>query len=83
MKYSKEEYENCEFYRIDSDKEKCYSKKVVKVRKEHKCGNCQKPILLGENALFESCILDNEGWKSAYTCLPCLDTWLDHIKVYK
>ena len=77
MKYSIKDYENADFYYGEEDVVN-YKSKVVKTRKIHKCVNCQNEIVQGENALRESGFMDNEP-VSCYTCIPCLDKWLDEI----
>ena len=77
MKYSKEEYENAEIY-AGEDEILNYKSKIVKTRKTHICSPCQREIVQGENALRESGFMDNEP-VSCYTCIPCLDKWLDEI----
>lgn len=77
MKYSKEDYENADFYYGEEDISN-YKSKVVKTRKPHTCVNCQKEISKGENMLRESGFMDGQP-VSCYTCLDCLDEWLDEL----
>lgn len=77
MKYTKEVYEETEFYAPDEDIS-CHIQKIVKVRKEHKCRSCQKDIKAGENALCEKGFIDGQP-HSAYTCIDCCDKWLDEV----
>lgn len=77
MKYSKEEYENAEIYAGEDDVLN-YKSKLVKTRKSHICVMCQKEITRNENALRESGFMDGAP-VSCYTCIPCLDKWLDEI----
>jgi hypothetical protein len=77
MKYSKEEYENSDIY-AGEDGVLNYKSKIVKIRKTHTCVMCQNEIAKGENMLRESGFMDNEP-VSCYTCIPCLDKWLDTI----
>lgn len=76
-KYSIEDYENAEFYYGEEDVLN-YKSKVVKIRKNHKCVNCQKEVAKGSSMLRESGFMDGQP-VSCYTCLPCLDKWLDEI----
>jgi hypothetical protein len=78
MKYPLEVYETTEFYGPDEDIE-YHKQKVVRTRKMHKCGMCEKLIPVGTHALYESCFLD-DGPHSCYTCIPCCDEWLDEIE---
>lgn len=77
MKYSKEEYENADFYYGEEDISS-YKSKVVKTRKAHMCVNCQKEVAKGEKMLRESGFMD-EHPVSCHTCLKCLDQWLDTV----
>ncbi len=78
MRYTKQQYEECEFYPW-SEEEKNYSRKVIKPRLPHTCANCGNEIGKGEHCLKETCVFEGEGWRSAYTCLSCLDYWIkDH-----
>lgn len=88
MKYSIQTYLDCDFY-SGSDIETNYVRKIVKVRKEVPCSNrptnlcasfdspCLNFIAKGTYAYFEKCLLQDEGWVTAYTCLACLDAWID------
>lgn len=75
MKYNKEDYIDCGFYSDDTMIEH-HKEKVVRCRKPHKCANCQSEIERGEDALRETGFIDGEP-VSCYTCLPCIDEWLD------
>ena len=77
MKYSIKDYENADFYYGEEDVFN-YKSKVVKTRKIHKCVNCQNEVAKGENMLRESGFMDSKP-VSCYTCIPCLDKWLDEI----
>lgn len=78
MKYPEEMYLDCGFYDGDMDGGiECHKEKIVKCRKEHKCSSCQKKILPGEQALYESGFEDGRP-VSSYTCLPCIiEAWLE------
>ena len=69
--------ENADFYYGEEDILN-YKSKVVKTRKSHKCVNCQNEVAKGENMLRESGFMDGEP-VSCYTCLDCLDEWLDEL----
>lgn len=77
MKYPISEYEETEFYPPDEEIVN-HQQKVVKVRKPHKCVDCQKEIKQGEYALRETGFMDDEP-VSCYTCIECCDKWLDEI----
>ena len=81
MKYTLEEYINSGFYDGDMDTEvENHKSRIVKCRKPHKCvGGCESEIQAGEYALLETGFLDGKP-VSCYTCLPCLDKWLDKLK---
>lgn len=76
-KYSDQQYIDLEFWPT-GEGESNHSIRVVKVRKEHVCAcNPNHSIKSGEKALYEKCILEDEGWVGSYTCLPCLDEWIE------
>ncbi len=82
MKHSIEVYENCNHYGSSGD-EIQYSCKVIKVRKRHYCIESDEEnhfIEPGQMALVEVALIPGVDCQSAYTCLPCLDDWIDHIK---
>lgn len=37
---------------------------------------CSLDIKKGDLYLRETCVRENEGWRSAFTCTNCLDEWL-------
>ena len=76
MKYDKELYIGSGFYGYDDEEIEYYTEKVVKCRKEHRCSSCSKTIAKSEEALMESGFLDG-GPVSCYTCLPCIEEWLE------
>lgn len=78
MKYPKEMYLDCGFCDGDMDgSEQCHSEKIVKCRKSHICSACQKEIKAGDEALYETAIVEGMGWCSSYTCLPYIEAWLE------
>lgn len=77
MKYPISEYEETEFYPPDEEIVN-HRQKVVKVRKPHKCCNCQAEIQKGENAIRETGYM-YDGPVSCYICISCCDKWLDEI----
>lgn len=77
MKYSKDVYEDTEFYGAD-DEISNHKQKVVKVRKNYNCCQCQNEIKVGDNALCETGFFDGNPCR-AYTCIACCDKWLDEI----
>ncbi len=82
MKHSKEDYETCNYYESTGD-EIQYSCKVIKARARHYCiASDEKNHFIepGQMALVERALIPDVGRRSAYTCLPCLDDWIDHIK---
>lgn len=80
MKYTKEQYLNCNYYEITSE-EINHKNNVVKSRKERTCVICRNKYPAGTWLYFESCILEGTGRVSSYTCLNCLDQWIDQIGV--
>lgn len=77
MKHAKEVYENTEFYGMDEDLSN-YKQKIVKVRKQHDCCQCQAIMKIGDNALCETGFLDGNPVR-AYTCIACCDKWIAEI----
>lgn len=41
---------------------------------------CFKDLAKGEIMFRETAIMKETGYASAYTCIPCLDKWIDSIK---
>lgn len=78
LKYTKEQYETCDYYGGDMDCDVDYiTKKLVKCRSQHQCmGGCNNTIQQGEYALCERGFLDGKP-VSCYTCIPCLDSWIE------
>lgn len=75
MKYDKDLYIDSGIYGLDEDIRN-YNEKIVKCRKSHKCVSCEREINRGEEALYESGFTD-DGAVSAYTCLECVEKWLE------
>jgi hypothetical protein len=83
MKYKPEDYINSNFYDCDDTEILNPKSKVVKCRKPHKCmGGCETEIKIGDYALLETGFIDGEP-VSSYTCLPCIDEWLDTINSHE
>ena len=78
LKYPKEMYLDCGFYADDEEVEHATSK-VVRCRKSHKCANCGNEIKIKDFSLRESGFIYNEPC-SCYTCMVCLNKWLDEKK---
>jgi hypothetical protein len=77
MKYKPEDYIDSGFYSGDFEDIENKTEKVVKCRKPHECmGGCDTEIKAGEYAFLEKGFLDGKP-VSSYTCLPCIDTWLE------
>ena len=79
MKYKPEDYIDSGFYGGDFEDIENKKEKVVKCRKPHECtGGCGTVIQPGEYALLETGFFEGQP-VSCYTCLPCIDAWLDEI----
>jgi len=77
MKYDEELYLDSGIYNGDCDDEmKCHKEKIIKCRNGHKCVSCGKDIKVGDQVLYETGFMDNHP-VSAYTCLPCIENWLE------
>jgi len=80
MKYKKEVYEELSLFDGDRDSDfEDVSQKIVKTRKLHKCMDCEAEIPVGDNALSLTAIGDG-GFVTIYSCIPCLDKWLDELE---
>lgn len=75
MKYTKEMYIDSGIYGLDEDIRN-HQEKIVTCRKPHKCVFCDKDIAPGEQALSERGFTE-DGAVSAYTCLDCIESWLE------
>jgi len=75
MKYDKEKYLDTGYYGFDDDVQN-HTEKVVKCNKPHDCVSCGEEIKAGEHALYESGFLYGHR-VSAYTCLKCIEEWID------
>ena len=82
MKYKPEDYINSGFYDGDMGSDiEGHKSRVVRCRKPHNCmGGCGGEIKAGEHALVETGFWDGHP-VSCYTCLPCIDKWLDELNV--
>ena len=78
LRYSREEYENCDFYGNNDEEISAYKCRLGKCRKPHTCANCGKEIEKGDYALRESGFMDG-GPVRCYTCVHCLDAWIAEI----
>jgi hypothetical protein len=82
MKYDLKYYINSSFYGCEEDGVTNKKERVVICRKPHKCmGGCNSDINIGDYALLETGFLDDMP-VSCYTCIPCLDKWLDETMKY-
>lgn len=76
MKYSEDLYLDSGIYGLEEDDVRNHKEKIVRCRKPHKCVLCQKNIEIGQQALYETGFTD-EGAVSCYTCLECIEEWLE------
>ena len=80
MKYTEKDYIESGFYGDDSEELENYKSKVVKCRKVHMCmGGCNTEIQAKEYAFCETGFMYGSP-VSSYTCLPCIDKWIDELK---
>lgn len=79
MKYKIEDYINSGFYEETDADIVNHKIKIVKCKKNHQCVNCKAEIKIGDNAYFEKGFMHDEP-VSCYTCISCIDIWLDFIK---
>jgi len=80
MKYKPEDYSIADtgFYGLADEDINHYQEKLVKCRKVHTCMNCENEIPAGAYAIRETGFMDGTP-VSAYTCIDCMDKWLDEI----
>ena len=80
MKYKPEDYSIADtgFYGLADEDIDHYQEKLVKCRKVHTCMNCENEIPASAYAIRETGFMDGSP-VSAYTCIDCMDKWLDEI----
>jgi hypothetical protein len=83
QKYPDSKYLEAELFDDGDAEVRCMTRKIVVTRKEHRCAFADaitKPhdIPVGTRAIRESAIVEG-AWGSAYSCLTCVDKWLDHL----
>ncbi len=76
MKYDKELYLDSGIYGFDEEGVINKKEKLVVCRMPHICASCACEIPKGEQALYESGFLDGKP-VSCYTCLGCIEEWLE------
>lgn len=76
MKYDKELYIDSGIYAGCGDDTENYTERLVKCRKSHECVNCKEEIQIGVQALYETGFMNGEP-VSGYTCLECIEKWLE------
>ncbi len=85
LKYPKDAYLNCDYYGGDEDIQ--FRKfELVKCKKPHECMglDCKdREIKPGDYAVKETALLYSSGWSSCYTCIHCMDKYLDEIGVWE
>lgn len=80
MKYKKELYIGSQIFSGDMDgSESNFSEKIVKTRKPHECCVCGKEFTKGTEIVMQSAVIEGEGWRNCYICLPCIEEWLEEI----
>ena len=38
---------------------------------------CGKEFPKGTEMVMQSAIIESEGWRNCYICLPCIENWLE------
>ena len=77
MKYPEEMYIDSQIFAGDMDgSESNLTEKIVKIRVSHLCCVCEKQVPKGERMLNQKAIVEGQGWRSCYICLPCVENWL-------
>jgi hypothetical protein len=81
-----EEYLSIDMFEGDESRLALHTKKLVKVRKSHRCWfglnkyhtESNHLIAIGDTAVFEKALVDGDFWGKYYMCLPCLDKELEN-----
>lgn len=60
------------------------TKRIVTTRVQHRCAFADSLgkdhlIRAGSRAVLESAVVEGK-WGTCYSCLPCIDKWLDHLE---
>lgn len=78
MKYPEDLYIDSQIFAADMDgSESNFTEKIVKTRTPHLCCVCENQIPKGSKMLRQKAIVEGEGWKRCYVCLPCIEKWLE------
>jgi hypothetical protein len=78
LRYKEEEYLNTGIYGEDEDIQLVQVKLVV-CRTKHTCPECGRIIQPQERALSERGFERGGGPVSCYTCIPCMEKWMDTL----
>jgi hypothetical protein len=81
LKYTADEYLNAGLFsdNVADEGVELHTKAFVKCAKGYSCVECGGVICKGDFALSERLLFDGK-WHCAYTCVACLDEWLDLVK---
>lgn len=84
QKHTDEEYIEAELFEDRDIDVRVETKSIVTTRKEHDCAfgfviDNPHVIAAKSRAIKETAVVEGK-WGSSYSCLPCVDTWLDHLK---
>lgn len=83
MKYTPDDYLSYDPFEGDMDVDiRCRQVRLLRTRTPHACtsiGESEHIIEPGSMARFEKAFVDRSHWGSYYTCINCLDKWLDEV----
>lgn len=79
-KYTDTDYLDYPFF-SDAENESNYSRKIVIIRKPQSCcgyfGEGRHSLDSGARVICEKVLLEKEGWRTNYLCLPCAERMID------
>lgn len=84
MRHSDSEYLSTEFFEDRDTGIRAQSRKIVVTRAAHRCAYADvignpHTIPPGTRAVYERAVVEGQ-WGAWWSCLGCLDTWLDEIR---
>lgn len=77
MKKPKEFYNNFRIYEDRDSNVRNWKSKIVITRKKHHCYHCDTDIPKYQPVLLETCIDPDHGFCSSYTCINCVDKYVE------
>lgn len=79
MTYADPDYLDADFIGPCESEIRCRTTKMVKIRRDQICCCVGVHVIsAGSKVRAERALVDGQ-WGTFYSCLPCMDSWLDHI----